>query len=126
VGRRSGNYPPELRERAVRMSRRCGRSARRPGRRSAPWPGSSRTMVIFVAIVASMPVMGYLHGTDHLSYRDQPQRADRRPAPPIWPAAGSQVAGSHHVRPRAEIAHGRRSHPATQAAGAAMQVPRTS
>ena len=29
--------------------------------------------VIFVAIVASVPVMGYLHGTDHLPYRDHPQ-----------------------------------------------------
>jgi hypothetical protein len=28
-------------------------------------------------IVASLPVMGYLHGTDHLPCRDRPHRADR-------------------------------------------------
>jgi MerR family regulatory protein len=32
-----------------------------------PTRSSSRTTAILVAIVASMPVMGYLQGTDHLS-----------------------------------------------------------
>ena len=36
-----------------------------------PSRSSSRTTVIFAAIVASMPAIGYPHGTDYLSCRDQ-------------------------------------------------------
>ena len=47
-------------------------------------------------IVASMPVMGHLHGTDHLPYRDQPQRPGRRPRPPI---PGSQTGSQRQQTP---------------------------
>jgi hypothetical protein len=58
----------------------------------------AKMMVIFVAIAASVPVMGYLHGTDHLSCGDHRHRIGC-PAPPVQ---GSQTgrADSGHRRNR--------------------------
>jgi hypothetical protein len=68
----------------------CSAHKRRPAQSNAAdlltWTASSGATVIFAVVVASMPVMGCLQGTDHRPYRDQPQR----PGCPRPPVPGSQ------------------------------------
>jgi hypothetical protein len=62
--------------------------------------------VVLVAIVASVPVMGYLHGTDHLLCRDQAPAVAAAP-PSI---RGAKQGANADVRPhQATTSHGLRS-----------------